>query len=100
MMIILTLLKQMYLILYEDRTGVCALPRYYDYHWSIDINNALTAFYESHPYETICASMFDDIIRSLTIDQAVALHNAICPRFYITKIIKSDRTMYAETEEK
>ena len=89
----------MYLILYEDKTGICLLPRYFEY-WSFDINNALTAFYGSHPYETICASMFDDIIRSLAVNQAVALHNAICPQFYITKIIKSDTTMYAETEKK
>lgn len=87
----------MYLIMYEDKTGICLLPRYYVSHvW--DINNGLTNFYKEHPYETICEAMFDDIIRSITIEQAVALHNALCPQFHITSIIKTDHYVYSETK--
>ena len=87
----------MYVILYEDKELVCLIPRYFQ-HNSYDMNNVLTEFYSSHPYETICVSMFSDIIRSLSINQVIALHNAICPSFYITKILKIDHAVYSESD--
>lgn len=88
----------MYLLMYEDKTGICLLPRYYEGH-SINICDNLYNFYLQHPYETISGAMFDDIIQSLSIEQAVALHNALCPQFHITSIIKIDHYVYSEPEE-
>lgn len=95
----------MYLVLYRYKStgteGCSVVSKRVDHElihgW--DAKDALEVFYSTHEYPSIDRAMFRTLIAKIDLAEAVALHNALIPSFYIVAIHNcDDKALYDESE--